>query len=284
MEVNSRWSGRRGVCLPFTDECTPIGGGDTDQDGTLYQEALRHGRERGWKYFEVRGGGQRWGGNTVSEEYLGHRLDLTCGEEALCAGLSDTVRRGIRKAEKEGLRIERSTSLDSMKAFYALHCQTRRRHGVPPQPFRFFEAVVRHVLSAGHGFVFTAVHQARIVAAAVFFHHGKQALYKYGASDAGFQALRPNNLLMWEAIRWYQKSGLATLSFGRTSLDATGLRHFKLGFGALESRIEYCRYDLRREKFVPTRDRSRSGLTPLFRSLPLPVLRFAGSILYPHLS
>jgi hypothetical protein len=118
----------------------------------------------------------------------------------------------------------------------------------------------------------------------VFFHFGKQALFKFGASDLAFQALRPNNLLMWEAIKWHARGGLAVMDFGRTSLAAEGLRRFKLGFGAREDRVAYCRYHFARKSFVTTQDRAESRLGSVFRHLPLPALRFLGKVLYPHMS
>ena len=34
-----------------------------------------------------------------------------------------------------------------MQVFYALHCMTRKKHGVPPQPFAFVAHFHRHVMS-----------------------------------------------------------------------------------------------------------------------------------------
>ena len=121
-------------------------------------------------------------------------------------------------------------------------------------------------------------------AAGVFFHHGRQAFYKFGASDYAFQRFRPNNTLLWEAIKRCVDNGFETLHLGRTSLANEGLRRFKLGFGAREERIEYYKYDFVGQTFVRQIDHSTAYFRPLFRCMPLPVLRFAGEMLYPHLS
>jgi len=284
MEVNSPWTGRRGVSLPFTDECPLLGVSAREDSGELYEKVAEYGRARGWKYLETRGGRAASRVATPSVAYFGHQLDLVRSESDLFAALDGSVRRGIRKAEGAGLKVELGNGLGAMRAFYRLHCRTRRRHGVPPQPFRFFENIARDVLAERHGCVFTVSCQNRVVAAAVFFRYGRRAIYKFGASDPAFQALRPNNLLMWEAIKWHARLGLASLHLGRTSLFADGLRRFKLGFGAREERIEYCRYDFASASFVTGRDRSESWLNSVFRCLPLPVLRLAGHMLYPHLS
>jgi hypothetical protein len=55
-------------------------------------------------------------------------------------------------------------------------------------------------------------------------------------------------------------------------------------WAAREERIEYYKYDFVRRTFVRQTDHSATYLSPLFRCMPLPALRFAGEMLYPHLS
>jgi hypothetical protein len=282
MEVSSPWTGRRGICLPFADFCSPLNSSGEDLTA-LYAFAAQHGRHRNWRYFETRGCFTQWVDATPSVGFFGHALPLEGGESALFEGLDGAVRRGIRKAEQAGVRVEFSNTADSIRIFYALHCKTRRRHGVPPQPIEFFENIARYVLEPGRGFVAIARRDQQPLAAAVYFHEGHGALYKFGASDHEFQHLRPNNLLMWEAIKHCAAAGFAELHFGRTSLYNDGLRHFKLGFGAVEEPIEYARYDYRRNGFVAAVDRAEGPLNMVFRCLPQPLLVQAGRLLYRHL-
>ena len=283
MEVPSRWSGRRGVSLPFTDFCPVLK--TTGEDGrALYEAAMDAGRRRRWKYLECRSASEGWAGASPSLAFYGHVIDLATGVDALGQGLESAVRRGIRKAETAGLQVDFSSSPESIQIFYALHCRTRRRHGLPPQPFRFFENIQRCVLDAGQGFVATARLKDQPLAAAVFFCHGKQALYKFGASDHDFQQLRPNNLTMWAAIKHLAGRGFSTLHLGRTSLANEGLRRYKLSFGASEETVRYCRYDFASKGFVASADRTDGWFNQIFARLPLPLLRLAGQILYPHLS
>ena len=282
MEVSSAWTGRRGVSLPFADFCSPLSTSTDDLD-ELYVFAIEHGRKRNWRYFEARGRFNRWRGATPSVAFFGHTIRLG-GDSGMFKEMDGAMRRGIRKAEQAGVKVEFGNTAESMRIFYALHRRSRRRHGLPPQPVEFFENIVRHVFQPGHGFVATARHEGRPIAAAVFFRAGHFGLYKFGASDYEFQHLRPNNLLMWEAIKHCAATGLTELHLGRTSLFNDGLRHFKLGFGAIEETIEYAKYDFRRGAFVSDVDRSEGPLNVMFRCLPMPLLTQAGRLLYPHLS
>jgi hypothetical protein len=283
MEVSSRWTGRRGVSLPFTDFCPALK--PIDQDGqALYEAAMDMGRLRRWKYLECRSSSDGWAGASPSLEFYGHVIDLTPGVDALFKHLDSAVRRGIRKAEAAGLQADFSTSSEAMETYYALHCRTRRRHGLPPQPFRFFENIQRHVLDAGQGFIATVRLKDQPLAAGFFFTYGRQALYKFGASDFAFQQLRPNNLMMWAGIRHSAAKGFSTLHLGRSSLANEGLRRFKLALGAMEETMRYCRYDFSSRGFVADADRTEGWFNLVFARLPLPLLRLAGRILYPHQS
>ena len=122
------------------------------------------------------------------------------------------------------------------------------------------------------------------VAGAVFFHSGKTAYYKFGASDETQQHLRGNNLVMWHAIQWLAQHNFETLDFGRTSLNNAGLRRFKLSWGTREGAIDYVKYDLRMRRFVTARDTSTGLQNHLFRRMPVSFLRFAGRLLYRHIA
>lgn len=283
MEVASVVTGKRGVALPFTDYCPPLAI-DEAAAARNWELALALGRERGWKYFECRGPYGVPADARPALSFYGHELDLAIPEKTLFAGLDAGVRRAIRKAQAESIIIEIKTDLDSVRSYYALHCQTRRRHGVPPQPFRFFASIHRHLLARSLGCVIQVRRSGRIIASSVFFHFGRRAIFKFGASDHNYQSLRPNSLLMWEAIKWHAAHGFDTLHFGRTSLANAGLRRFKLGFGTREQRIDNFRFDFRKGDFVTTPDRAEGGANAVFRRLPLPLLRVLGAALYPHLA
>ncbi len=283
MEVSSALTGRRGVSLPFTDVCPGLKLAGTDS-GALYEAAVELGRERRWRYLECRDRGSDWAGSTPSVEFYGHEIFFEGGPEKVFGRLSSAARRGVEKARKSGVQIEFGNDLDAMQVYYRLHCATRRRHGIPPQPWRFFEEIAGQVLAQERGIILNARLQGRAVAGAVFFHQRGQAIYKFGALDYRFQQARPANLVMWEALQWYSTRGFSSMHLGRTSKVNAGLRRFKQGLGGVERSIEYARFDLRKNRFVTDRDRAESWMNALFRRLPVSWLRLAGAFLYPHLS
>jgi hypothetical protein len=111
-----------------------------------------------------------------------------------------------------------------------------------------------------------------------------EAVYKFGASNKSEQQLRANNLVMWEAIKWFAANGVKMLRFGRTSCHNEGLRRYKLSWGAEEYRIFYYQYDLRRNVVVPENDRSSGWHNHFFRNAPIVLNRLAGAFLYKHIA
>lgn len=281
MEADSRLTGRRGIGLPFTDDCAPLCVSE-EQFRPLFRQALEWGRTHNWKTIELRGGRELLGEAPASLVFHGHRLDLTAGLARLFENMDGSARQAVRKAERDGVTVEVSHSEQAVRDFYFLQCLTRKRHGLPPQPLNFFLNIWRHILSQKQGMVALASWRGKKVAGAVYFFLGGRAVYKFGASDIRRQQVRPNNLVMWEAIQWLARNGVASLHLGRTSLLNEGLRKFKLNLGAAEHRLEYVKYDLRKNCFVMESDQVMGWHNQVFRLLPIFMSRRAGELLYKH--
>ena len=283
--------------------------------------AVELGRDRGWRYLEFRGEVPGFGSfesgfgpPTPSVTLWEHLVELSPDPDTLLSRCDPGTRRAIRKAERSGVRVEIRDDLSALREYYRLHGLTRRKHGLPPQPWRFFQRIHEHLLARGKGFVALArsgerreksgerssesgdgvsdeIHgishsplsELRAIAGAVFLLHGDSAIYKFGGSDDRFLGLRPNNLVMWQSILRCRELGVRRLSLGRTDLRQEGLRRFKSGWGSIEERRHYYRLDLRSNRWVPERDLRFGWHNHAFRALPLFAARWAGRILYPHL-
>jgi hypothetical protein len=279
-EVRSWLTGTRGVSLPFTDHCEPL---VFEKCAGLFPALCAFGASRGWRHVELRGDSILPADAKPSTCFAGHELDLTPGPERVAANFTPAVRRAIRKAESNKFEVETGSSLQLTRAYYRLHVATRRRQGAPPQSWSFFRRLQECMLERGAGFVALAKWGKQPIAGGVFLHTDKKAVYKYGAADRAFQELRPSNLVMATAIRKLAEQGIESLSFGRTSLLNEGLRRFKEGWGAVETAIQYYRYDLRRSHWVTSADRASGLHNHFFRRMPLCVNRALGALLYPHL-
>jgi hypothetical protein len=282
MEVRSLFTGRRGVCIPFSDACEPLVF-DPEVIGLVRDRLVRFAQERSWRHVEIRGGKFFQPASSSAANFYGHTLDLRRRIADLADFFDSPVRRAIRKAERSGVSAVVARNRQAIGDFYRLHVLTRRRHGLPPQPASFFLNIYEHVIKPGLGFVVIAQQTSRPIAAAVFFRFGKNALYKYGASDKKFQELRANNLVMWQGIQFLARNGAEKLHLGRTDCENDGLRRFKLSWGTEEEIIGYFRVDPSGRQCLAAAPSKSSFHKKIFGRLPLVVNRLAGSMIYPHL-
>lgn len=282
MEVKSFVTGKRGVSLPFTDYCEPIvESGLSGQE--LLDGILMSGRQRGWKSLELRGGGRLLPDAQVSSSYLLHTLDLAKNSGELLRTFRKGTKSAIKKAEKEEIEIRISNSEDSIMGFYELNCITRKSHGLPPQPRGFFRAIYRHTLRNGLGIVILASYRGEDIAGGVFFHFGRKAIYKYGASKREYQDLRATNLIVWRAINYYLERGCNSFCFGRTETENEGLRIFKNGWGTREETLNYYKYDLGLNKFVASEKAVSGFQNRILGKMPIPLLKVLGTLAYKHM-
>jgi CelD/BcsL family acetyltransferase involved in cellulose biosynthesis len=277
--IRSVLTGRRLVALPFTDACPPlVAHGAPESTLEELERALSAEQARAGVELEVRDRLPRLGHE--SQRFYSHTLELGPDPAAVEAGFSKSqLRRGIKKALREGVTIERTTAAGALDEFYRLHVETRRHQGVPTQPRRFIRLFER-LFAEGLGFLLVARWESEAIGAAVFLHFNATLIYKYGASAREHLPKRPNNLLFAEAIRWGCLNGMRRLDFGRTDMDNEGLRSFKLAWGAEERVLSYSRLPsaARRSSSPPCSAPLRFVIK---RSPPL-VGQAIGSVLYRH--
>lgn len=237
--LRSRLTGTRLIALPFSETCPPLIDAAAGIDASVFARCLDDERAGQGLPLEVRAALPDEVGAVVTKTFVTHKLTLEADVAAVQARFGKRqVKRGIAKAAREGVVIERHADAAALRRFYRLHVATRRRQGIPTPSKRF---IVRfaELFDLGLGFVLIARQHDRDIAAAVFLTTGGTLTYEFGASDPSHLRSRPNNLLFMEAIRWGCETGHHTLDFGRTDLDNQGLRAFKSSWGAQESPLHY---------------------------------------------
>ena len=231
MEVDSFFTGRRAISLPFSDFCEPLISSGVNLK-RIRHKVIDYSKEKGFNSLELRDSEVHLDNSIITPAGYQHILDLSFSEEQLFKCLSDNTRRNIKKAIRNQVSFEINNSPSALEDFYIMNCYTRRRHGLPPQPLKFFRNLYDFVLNKNKGFISISKYNGKSIASAVFLLIGQKALFKYGASLFEYQNLRPNNLLMWESIKYIKDQGFSELNFGRTELENIGLRRFKLGWGS----------------------------------------------------
>lgn len=282
MEVRSRLTGCRGVSLPFSDFAGPLWY-DTQHAPSVFNALLELSAARKWKHLELRGSLIPPFAAKPFQTYNNHHLDLRLGINTIYQNLDTAVRRAIRKSESSQIEIAVEHSSAAMSDFYLLHGRTRRRHGLPPQPHQFFNAIFKYLVDCDFGSIVLARLAGVPVAGAIFFHSAKRAIYKFGASDTQYWPSRPNQGVMWTAIRELVRIGCEDLQFGRTSPSDEGLARFKLSWGSISQPVSYFRHKRHVDSWMASDRLPLESHPMIFGHLPIACNRLAGRLIYPHL-
>ena len=120
--------------------------------------------------------------------------------------------------------VEGKTAAD-MGEFYRLHTATRKRLGVPVQPFRFFRNLWEILQPPGIASLLLARDGGKTIAGIVQLKFKDTVYYKFAASDRRSLAKNPNHLIIWRMIEDAQRDGLPLSRFrphlhGRHGADA----------------------------------------------------------------
>ena len=282
-KVNSWITGRRLVSLPFSDHCdilteSTISASDimTQVHKSISQSTL--------KYAELRLRQEPFPNYKAvlpSQRYCLHVLSLDSSLDTLYRNLhKDCIQRKVRRAEREGLEYETGASDSLLRTFYDLMVRTRRRHGLPPQPLKWFKTLVSCL--GEHMAIRVAKKDGIPVAAIVTLTFKDTMTYKYGCSDDRFSQLGGTPFLFWQAIQEAKNQGLRRLDLGRSELDNPGLITFKDRLGATRSDLKYYRFPCTPASRTHTALRTTRFLKRLLPYLPDNLLIAAGRVLYRH--
>jgi len=269
--------GRRGwVSLPFTDSCTPLIRADVAADDVL-AAFTEHTLASQTRELEVRTtlppGDDR---HAVAVGYM-HTMELPRDPDMLHPNKSH---RNLRnRAMRKGVQVAQGRTQQDVATFYRLHTLTRRRHGVPVQPRRFFDLLWDRIVAPGHGFVAIATLEGEVQSAAVFLIHNGVLVNKYHGSDPRVRDNGGDYLIDWEMMVAGCNAGYHTLDLGRSDTGADGLRLYKSLWGAVERPLIYTH--ISRTPPAAHHASSVSGLSRhVIRRSPPWVCRAIGEVFY----
>ncbi len=282
MEVRSWMTGARAACLPFTDHCGPVLTTEKLLD-PLLRRCTELMKERRLNYVEIRSAITHPDFGATSA-YKSHEITLSGGFEEVMRSVGRSHIQHIAKAERDGVAVSQRTDRDAMREFIRLNAVTRKKHGVPPQPDSFFNALQRRLIEPGSGFISLARYADRTIAASLFLCFNGTIVHKYSSSDEAYLDHSPNHLIVREAIRWACGNGFSRYSFGRTDCDNEGLCRYKRKWGAAEKDLVY--------HVTPPPDAAGGAgwtrniahrLQPMLKKMPMGLLKQIGKRLYAHM-
>lgn len=169
-------------------------------------------------------------------------LDLEKSEDELLKNMRQRLRRALRKAEKNGITIEKSTDPARMKEFYDIQLQTAGRHHFIAFSEGFLTKQFAAFAEDNSAVLYTARYNGEVLAQNFMIFYGNEASYHYGVSTELGTKLSGAPLLHMQAMRDARERGIKRYNFwGIVDEDDTkhrfyGVSVFKRGFGVDELR------------------------------------------------
>jgi hypothetical protein len=287
--VDSWLLGTRTVSVPYATVCDPLISSKEEFDllwPAIAESAEKHRSRR----VEIRT--WRLAAHSLPRPlsrgrgFKHHYLPLGESADALFHRFDKSnIRRGVEKARREGVVVEERNDEESVRMFHAILGATRLRHSLPTMPLSFFQEMLR-LMGPERASLYIAVHAGKPVGGLLALKFNNLWIAEYsGTTDNALRGISP--LLYWEPIQRAGNSGATCFSFGRTSLDNTGLLEHKRRWATVEEDLT---------EFISCRDLNvTQGCVPLYargvlavarrfmRYTPAVIQKCVGDFCYRHL-
>jgi hypothetical protein len=188
------------------------------------------------------------------------------------------------------VRTRPAETEDDLRTWYRIYLETMRRNVVPARPYRFFQALWELMRPSGMMRLLLAEQQtgtgARIVGGHLFLTFGPTVTYAFGASQAADFALRPNDMIMGQAIQDASVAGYRFVDLGEVPDGDNDLARFKTKWGAEPVRL-YRYYSPDFPDADHSQDRAGGSALVLAKKmwnhLPLGMTSWLGDWIYTYL-
>jgi CelD/BcsL family acetyltransferase involved in cellulose biosynthesis len=216
--------GERVLSLPFCDYCDPLIEDQATWEA-LVQPLLAYGAPVRLRCLRnpVPLADRRF---VPVKRALWHGVDLDRDEAELWAGLGGSARQNVRRALRHGVAVRESRAREDVRLFHRLHARLRKaKYRMLAQPVAFFDHLFELFAPEDRLTVLLAEVDGEPVAGILLLQWGGTLYYKFNASTE--QHARPNDLLMWHAMRLGRQQGCTLLDFGISDPDQPGLIRYK---------------------------------------------------------
>jgi len=144
-------------------------------------------------------------------------VDLSGTEQEIFDNFKSSCRRAIRKAAKNGVTVARPDDLGQFVSdYYDQLVDVFAKQGtVPTYPKSRVEALIEHVHPTGNLLLLQSLGpDGECIATGIFPGFNRLMQYWGGASYRSGQILRPNEILFFEAMKYWRDRGIVTFELG----------------------------------------------------------------------
>jgi hypothetical protein len=286
--IRSILTGNRLVSIPFATNCDPLISSNEDLR-ELLDSAIELSTKLGIPRMELRTLASR---PLIADDRIGivvhnkgHQLSLEAAPEELIKKFSRKTRWTINQSLKRGFELQSAESEKDLDEFYNLYVKTRKRLGLPPQPYLFFKLLWRKFSSSKYITLLLVRYKGQLVAGLMMFKFKDRCSWDYLASDASFHNLNTDYFGVWEAIKSAHAEGYKIFDFGRTGINNEGLMSFKERWSTKVIDLPQFYYPKQVCSNLNYADASVSYklIRKISKNVPDSIFQLMGNFLYRHL-
>jgi FemAB-related protein (PEP-CTERM system-associated) len=274
-QVKSTLFGHAVVSLPFA-----VYGGvaaDTPEAATaLEAEAARLTQELGAQHLELRHVERRHDDWPLQDLYVTFRKPILADDEANMLAIPRKQRAMVRKGIKNALVSRIDPGVDR---FFALYADNVHRHGTPPMPKRWFQAL-RDEFGADCDVLTVESADGKPLSSVLSFYFRGELLAYYAGDDETARDLACNDFKYWELMCHGRTRGCTVFDYGRSKLG-TGPYAFKKNWGFEPTPLHY-EYQLYKRDAVPQNNPNNPKyklLIATWRRMPIGLANALGPML-----
>ncbi len=191
-------------------------------------------------------------------------IDLQPNEDELYSRMESRVRGAIRKAGKAQVTVEQVSDPDFADDYYAqLRDVFAHQSLAPTYGLEVVRALIEHVHPTGHLLLLRALSaEGDCIATGIFPGMNRTAYFWGGASWRSRRIPPANELLIWEAMRYWKGRGMTTLDLGageykrKFAVQDVSVPHFvhssHPGLGAMRDLVKLLRTSERLRRVART--------------------------------
>jgi FemAB-related protein (PEP-CTERM system-associated) len=225
-----------GLILGQTATTTPGGlCADNEEAAALL---IAHGQEiaqtAGAKRFVLHDSRHAHPGLSACAAHEARMIDLRAGREAVWKGLDRNVRRQVRMAERNGVRVVIDRTGARLGDFYEVISRFTHLAGTPVFPRRFLENVIEEFPGGVH--LALAYHEGRPMGGYFQLALGQTLYGAWGAALPEALPLRTVYLAYWEIMADAMEQGFAALDMGRSPTGSNAAK-YKAQWGGMTTPV-----------------------------------------------
>lgn len=135
-------------------------------------------------------------------------LDISDDLDTIIAGLNQKGRHAIRRAERDGVKVEEVEATDeNCQTMFKLYQQTAAGN-FNIRPYNYYKNFWQRFAGSGMGQMFFAYADDQLISAAYALKFGEKSTYKDGASLRERPVYGASHLLQWRVIEWAKRNGM----------------------------------------------------------------------------